>query len=660
MYKICVFGGTTEGRELVEFLNTQPCEVTACVATEYGQSLLPESERLTVSAKRLPVAEIEVLLQHGHFDLVIDATHPYAASITESIARACRATRTETWRLLRGASAVPNSAVFVENTEQAVEFLTNTEGNILLTTGSKELGAYAALPNFAARCWVRVLPVPASLEACRAAGLEPAHILAMQGPFSAELNTAMLHAIDATWLVTKDGGTAGGFAEKAEAAEQTGTRLLVIGRPPQHEGLSLGETITALCKRFSFRRTPEVAVVGIGPGSEAVQTAEVRTAIDTADCLIGAPRMLESAVHGALRISAIAPADIAAAIAAHPECSKFTVIMSGDTGFFSGTKRLLPLMSECHVRVLPGVSSMVYLCARLGVSYEDVLPVSLHGREHDLVPDVRAHERLFVLVGGEGGMAKLCSHLTEHGLGRVRVSVGERLSYPDEAITCGTAAELSARTFDPLSVALLENPAPDAVVTHGLPDDSFLRNQEPGHVVPMTKSEVRSVCLSKLALTERAICWDIGAGTGSVSIEMALQAKHGTVYAVERKDDALALLKRNQAAFSVENMRIVSGIAPEACEPLPAPTHVFLGGTAGNLREILETALRKNPNARIVATAVSLESVAALCVRMADFETAECVSLQVAKSSAAGGHNLMRAQNPIFIFTFQTRKPDRE
>ena len=136
MYKLCVFGGTTEGRELVEFLNTQPCRVTACVATEYGQTLLPEGENLTVSARPLPVGEIGALLQAERFDLVIDATHPYAASITRSIAAACEAAGVEHWRLLRGASEAPEDAVFAENTDEAVRFLSGTEGNILLTTGS--------------------------------------------------------------------------------------------------------------------------------------------------------------------------------------------------------------------------------------------------------------------------------------------------------------------------------------------------------------------------------------------------------------------------------------------------------------------------------------------------------------------------------------------
>ena len=653
MYKICVFGGTTEGRELVEFLNTQPCRITACVATDYGQALLPESDRLTVSARRLPVGEIAGLLRQERFDLVIDATHPYAASISASIRKACLETGTETWRLLRGASAAPEDAVFVENTEKAVELLCKTEGNILLTTGSKELAHYAALLGFAERCWARVLPLPASLEACRAAGLPPAHILAMQGPFSEELNAALLRSTGARWLVTKDGGAAGGFAEKAAAAAQTGARLLVIGRPAETDGRSLEETVSALCARFSFRRRPEVSIVGLGPGAECAQTGEVREAIRTADCLIGAKRMLSAvAAPGRLCMEAIAPEAIADAIAAHPACARFAVIMSGDTGFFSGTKKLLPRLADCRVRVLPGLSSLSVLCARLGVSYEDVVPVSLHGRTHDIVSDVRRHARVFALVGGEDGMAALCRRLRDAGLGDVRVSVGERLSYPDEAVTCGTAAELCGHTFAPLSVALLENPAPSAV-TPGLPDELFLRAQEPGHVVPMTKSEVRAVCLSKLALPENAVCWDVGAGTGSVSVEMALQAPKGRVYAIERNETALALIAANRASFGLENLEVICGTAPEACAGLPAPTHVFLGGTAGNLHAILQTALEKNPQVRIVAAAVTLESAAALTACMAEFSKAECVQVQVSRAKPAGPYHLMQAQNPVFLFTLQ-------
>lgn len=652
MYKLCVFGGTTEGRELVEFLNTQPCRVTACVATEYGQTLLPEGENLTVSARPLPVGEIGALLQAERFDLVIDATHPYAASITRSIAAACEAAGVEHWRLLRGASEAPEDAVFAENTDEAVRFLSGTEGNILLTTGSKELSKFAALPDFAARCWARVLPLPASLEACSAAGLSPSHIFALQGPFSREMDEAMLHRTGARWLVTKDGGAAGGFQEKAAAARHAGARLLVIGRPAQETGSSLPETIGALCARFGFSCRPRVTVVGIGPGSEAAQTGEVRAAIRAADALIGARRMLEAVARpGQLALDAIAPEAIADRIREHPQCRRFTVVMSGDTGFFSGTKKLLPLLAGCRVTVLPGLSSLSCLCARLGTSYEDVLPVTLHGRSEPILLPLAQGRRVFALVGGENGMGKLCRALTENGMGAARVSVGEHLSYPDESITTGTAEELLERHFESLAVALIEYGGEPLPVTAGLPDEAFSRAES----VPMTKSEIRAVCLSKLALREDSVVWDVGAGTGSVTVEAAMAARRGRVYAVERKDAAFDILRENLRRFHTDNVTPVSGTAPDACADLPAPTHAFLGGTTGHMKEIIALLLEKNPRVRIVATAVTLESVAELteCVKAFPFRETEAVSLTAARSRKAGAYHLMTGQNPVYIFTMQ-------
>ena len=659
MSKICIFGGTTEGRKLAEFLSGQPCDVTVCVATDYGQTLLPESEHVSVSARRLPVGEIVSLLTEKRFDLVIDATHPYAQSITKSIARACRETGTLRWRLLRGASGVSPEHTYVETVSDAAAFLSETEGNILLTTGSKELAGFSQLPGFSERVWARVLPLQSSLDACAQAGLPASHIFAMQGPFSEAMNAAMLRTIGAQYLVTKDGGAPGGFEEKEAAAKSAGARLVVIGRPPEEEGLSLSKTISALCTRFGFAPKPEVFIAGIGPGSEALQTQEVRAAIERADCLIGARRMLDAVARPQqLIIDAIAPEAIASHIAQHPECGVFCVVMSGDTGFYSGTKKLLPLLKACRVQVLPGLSSMSYLCARLGVSYEDAVPVSLHGRDLDIAREVRRRRKVFTLVGGDGGMQALCERLTQAGLGHVRIAVGERLSYPDEAITRGTAQELRSHTFDKLSAALIENDTPNEIVTPGLPDEAFLRNLEPGKLVPMTKSEVRSICLSKLRLTPNAVCWDVGAGTGSVSIEMARLCADGTVYAIEKSVRALALLEQNKEAFSASNMQIIPGPAPEACRDLPAPTHAFLGGTSGSVRDILALLLEKNPHVCIVATAVTLESVSALSACMEDFEAAECVSVQVSKAAALGRYHLMQAQNPVYIFTLQNGGTD--
>ncbi|MBR1497294.1 MAG: precorrin-6y C5,15-methyltransferase (decarboxylating) subunit CbiE, partial [Oscillospiraceae bacterium] len=377
----------------------------------------------------------------------------------------------------------------------------------------------------------------------------------------------------------------------------------------------------------------------------------VREAIAAADCLIGARRMLDRAAPGQKRAEAVAPERIVGAIRARPECARFAVLMSGDTGFFSGAKKLLPLLAEAGyaVETLPGLSSLSCLCARLGTSYEDVVPVSLHGRERDIAADLRRHGRVFVLTGGENGAGALCRRLAAAGLGQVRASVGEKLGYPDERVSVGSAAELAGREFDSLSAVLLEHDAPDAVVTPGLPDSAFQRAEG----VPMTKSEIRALALSKLALTGRAVCWDVGAGTGSVSVEMALLARHGTVCAIERGGAALGALGENLRRFGLDNARIVPGAAPEVCGDLPAPSHVFLGGTGGRAREIIALVLEKNPAARIVAAAVTLETAAELtaCLRAFHFAETEAVSLTVARDRKAGPYHLMRGQNPVYLFT---------
>ena len=655
MYKLCVFAGTTEGRKLVELLTGQPVEVTAFVATEYGEALLEPQEGLTVAAGRLNQREMIDRFLQEKFDLIIDATHPYAAEVTENIVGACRETGMEYLRLLRESETVPEDAVCVPDIAGAVEFLQETEGNILLTTGSKELLKYANLPRFTERVYARVLPMEASLEACRTAGLGPDRILAMQGPFSRELNTAMLRSIDGKFLVTKDTGGTGGFLEKAAAAKDAGAVLIVVGRPAQKSGMDFSGTVSFLAKRFGLRFQPKIALVGIGPGGADGMTAEVSKALAAADCVIGAKRMLESvAKHGQATFESIAPQRIADFIHAHMEHRSFVVALSGDVGFFSGAKKLLPLLDRCEVTILPGISSLQVLCARLGTSYEDVLPLSLHGRSRDIVSDVWQNRRVFALVGGENGIANLCRNLTDAGLGEVTVSVGERLGYPEERVVTGTAGNLAAQQFDPLSAALIENP--DArPFAPGLPDECFQRGQSAdGRVVPMTKSEVRACVLSQLRLPRDAVCWDVGAGTGSVSVEMALQARDGRVFAIEKNAAALELLAENRQKFHTSNLEIIAGTVPEVCQNLTAPTHAFLGGT-GSMREITELLLNKNSRVRIVAAAVTLESVAELTTIAKEFGFAVCeiTCLTAARSKAAGPYHLMLGQNPVYLFTFQ-------
>lgn len=655
MYKICVFAGTTEGRELVSFLSRQMVCVTVCVATEYGESLIPEGDNLTLSHKRLTQPEMEELFRSEGFDLVVDATHPYASAVTENVHCACQNTHTAYLRLNRAGQAVSEDAVYVSDIAEAVAFLNQTEGNILLTTGSKELVRYTGIRKFSSRVYVRVLPMIQSLELCQKAGVKPDHILAMQGPFTKEMNLAMLNSIGAKFLVTKDSGANGGFAEKQWAAQHAGVTQVILGRPPQQAGLSFRETLDFLCKRYGFAVRPEITILGIGPGDMGMMTQEAKNAIAAADCIIGAQRMVEAvAKNGQKREFAISPEAICNAIENNRQCQRFVVAMSGDVGLYSGTKKLLPLLEGQNIRVIPGISSLVYLCAKLGVSYEDVVTVSLHGRQESILPEVRRHRKVFALVGGENGIGKLCKELVDAGLGQTHISVGEKLSYPQERITIGTAQELTQYTFPELSVALLENPHAMQHATHGLPDEAFRRRES----VPMTKSEVRSVCLSKLSLKKDSLCWDIGSGSGSVAIEMALRAYGGHTYAIECKEDALSLLSENIRLLGTENVIPVPGRAPEVCEGLPAPTHAFIGGSSGNMNRILTLLLQKNPKVRVVATAVTLESVAELtaCMQELPFARTEVVTLSVAKARELGAYHLMAAQNPIYIFTMEGGK----
>lgn len=658
MYKLCVFAGTSEGRELVSWLSQQEqVQVTACAATEYGGELLEEIPGVTVSARRLDEEQMEALFRSEGFSYVVDATHPYAPIVTDNIRAACQKTATPYLRLLRD-GGLPENCVFVASTQEAVQWLSRTEGNVFLTVGSKELSCYKDIPGFGERFYARVLPVESSLTVCREAGLPTARTIAMQGPFSEELNIAMLRACAAQVLVTKQTGQKGGFWEKAAAARKTGATLLVIGRPDTVQGLSFSQTAAVLCRELGLKNRPQVTVVGIGPGDRSHRTLAAANAIAQADCLIGAKRMLDSvASPGQIREEAIAPEKILSAIEVHPECRRFAVVMAGDIGFYSGTKKLLPLLKDCQVTLEPGLSSLVCLCAKLGTSYEDVVTVSLHGRDNDILAAVGKNKRVFVLVGGENGMGKLAKELNQAGFGSLKLSVGERLCYPQEKITVGSAEELADKYFDSLSVALIEGGGA-GVVTHGLPDETFQRGSHVGgSPIPMTKREVRASALSHLELRRDSLCWDIGAGTGSVAIEMAMQADLGHVYAVEKKPEALALLQENAARLHAANLTAVAGLAPDSCADLPAPTHVFIGGSSGKMEELLNLVWQKNPQARIVATAVALETVGELA-RCAKRCGGEGICLTAAQTRALGSYTLMQGQNPIYLFTFPGKKED--
>ena len=240
MGRVLVFGGTTEGREIAEWLSARGgCEVFISSLTEFGSSLVQGLENVTSLTGRLLPGDIENLLRDQAFDCVVDATHPYAAGVSTSIAEAAATCGTPLYRVLREEEPQGPWNGF-DSPQEAAEYMAKREGRILLTTGSKDLPIYAAaIADFTERVFARILPVASSLEAASDLGLAVKHIIAMKGPFSKELNCALIRDLDIDILVTKASGTAGGFWEKVEAANECGIELVVIHRPLKEEGLTM-------------------------------------------------------------------------------------------------------------------------------------------------------------------------------------------------------------------------------------------------------------------------------------------------------------------------------------------------------------------------------------------------------------------------------------
>ena len=395
-----------------------------------------------------------------------------------------------------------------------------------------------------------------------------------------------------------------------------------------------------------------VTLIGMG-ASAATLTAEAREALGRAELVAGAQRLLDALPAGvtAERVPAVRPADILAAVAGAQNAA---VLYSGDTGFYSGAAGLLARLKEAGIpaRVLPGLSSVQMLAAALGRPWQDWNMVSAHGRPCDPVAAVCGGRPAFFLTGtGESGPAALCAQLTAAGLGALPVTVGENLGLASRRIFAGTAAGAAGERFGPLAVLLAEPAFRLPARTPGWPDETFVRAEG----VPMTKRAVRAQVLAQLALCPGETVWDVGAGTGSVSLEMAYANGGAPVWAVERLPEACAVLEANRRRLGGWNVRPVSGEAPAALAGLPAPDAVFIGGTRGRLGPILDAALAANPAARICLTAIALESLAAALDACAA-RGLEAEITQIAAAHAAGRPHLLRAANPVFVITATAAK----
>lgn len=386
----------------------------------------------------------------------------------------------------------------------------------------------------------------------------------------------------------------------------------------------------------------ELTIIGIGM-SEGTLTRQAVEAAEQAEVLMGAKRMLE--VFSYLKkdtASAYTPEQVRLASEGY---GKVAVLVSGDTGFYSAADGLCRELTDWKISVVPGISSFSYIFSKIHRPWQDAAIVSCHGRDGNLVDTVRRNRYTFALTGGN--VPELGQAMADAGFEDLTVFVGSDLGSEKETVRQMAAKDLIFGEFPSLTVLVVENPWPEANAPYGIPEARFVRGD-----VPMTKPEVRAISMARMEIRPEDICLDIGAGTGSVTVEMALAAYKGHVYAIDKNEEAVELIKKNCRNFHVGNVTPVLGTVPGDLEQFPAPDVVFVGGSSGSVENIFDWVLSKNPNARIVVNAIVLETMESTHDAFAKHGiSCDTVMVQVATAKKIRTMHMMMGGNPVFVIS---------
>ena len=665
MKKILLFGGTTEGRLLSDMLLECGMAHTVSVVSEYGNEMMKEDASRRVLIGRMDEAEMTEYLKREGFgaeDICIDATHPYATEVSVNILNAAKAAGVKHIRVLRDDTHGDPDAGTVSlcsDIKECCELLKASEGNILLTTGSKELHDYCSYTDKDTkdRTYVRVLPTAESIGICAEEGIEARHIIAAHGPFGYEFNAALIRQYDIRHLVTKDSGSRGGFEEKMHACREAGIHAYVIKRPDDLPGVGIYEAYRMVTgKEYICRR--QIILAGCGMGTESSYSCELKSAIENADAVFGASRLIKG-IDTADKYAMYKAEDIAGVLKEKPEYKNVLILFSGDSGFYSGAaaaaKYLRGWDADADIKILPGISSVAYLSALSGESYDDALISSIHGKDslqdiNVLTEKVRYNRKTFVLLSGDKDVRLLAKALKEKGI-CAKIIIGADMSYDSEALIMLDLKEAEVFEREGILTALIINDGfKRRPLTAALKDEDFIRDK-----VPMTKECIRHESLIHMQLKEGDVVYDIGGGTGSVAIEAALLDPTLKVYTVEKKEEAQALIEQNIIKHHAVNVQLIKGEAPQALNDLEKPDSVFIGGSSGALKDIIDTVHAKGSGIRYVITAVSLETIEEIrsLLDKGEIGDASCVQLQVNDIYKAGSHHLLRANNPVMLFSFK-------
>ena len=403
-----------------------------------------------------------------------------------------------------------------------------------------------------------------------------------------------------------------------------------------------------------------INLVGIGLGNPNLLTKAAYKAIESSNIIIGARRIVESIKedfadklyyieYNTEKIFEIIKENIGNEIA---------VVFSGDISLFSGSIKLFERLNaaiedrkvfkDCKINTFPGISSLSYLCAKTNTDISKVKILSFHGKEELLYHNIDSNEYTFIITSKADGVKKICRKLIEFGFFELDIILGENLSYDNERITKANASKFLDMEISDLNCMIISNPDADKSISFGLSDEVFVRDK-----VPITKSEVRAIIMSKLDIQTDSICYDIGAGSGSVSIEMSRLAYDGKVYAIEKNPLAVELIQKNIHNFSAENIELIHAKAPDGLDNIINADKIFIGGSGGELISMMEMIFTSKKNPTIVISAITMETIAQITdiVKIAKekgYDT-EITAINVSKSKEVGPYNMMMAQNMVFI-----------
>lgn len=406
-----------------------------------------------------------------------------------------------------------------------------------------------------------------------------------------------------------------------------------------------------------------VTIVGIGVDGNRTLTRSGMQAIKRADFLIGAKRMVES-------VSTFSTAEFCYELNSQKIIEKIqesngfhvVIVMSGDTGFHSGCKQIVDLLEKANeedeltnrpkrfkFRIICGITSIQYLASKIKREWENVYLTSAHGTHCNILGNVLSHKETFFLTGGNITVSKLLKKLYKSGLGKSKVYIGECMGYPEERIIETTVEEGRFDEYHSISVVwVVRDDTYRDSYSGSIPDEVFIRGP-----VPITKQEVRGQIVSQIGRNLETVIYDVGAGTGSVAIELALANPMSQVYAFEVNPKACQLIRDNRTKLGAYNLVLVEGSAPESMKDIPLASKVFVGGSKGNMHDILQKAWQGTNSVDIVVSAIAVETFAQTVevFRELGITNMEVTQIAVSKTKVVGDYHMLMGQNPIFLIS---------